>query len=490
MTSLKKNLVYNMAYQILVILLPLITAPYVSRVLGAAGLGTYSYVYSISYYFGLVGMLGITNHGSRSIALYRTDKVQTAQTFWNIYAIQFISTGIAVLSYTIFALVLFNGNKIVAYINILFVISYLLDINWLFFGLEQFKITVIRNTIIKVATACSIFIFVKDRNDLWLYTLIMALGASLSQIYLWMNVHKFVSFCKPEWSEVKKNIKPVIILFIPAIAYSIYKVLDKIMLGAMSDMTQVGLFDNAERIVNIPVSLITAFGTVMLPRISNLIAAGDSNQIKKYNAISFRYFTMLVCGAAFGLAGISNILAPVYFGDEFKGSSPIIFGLSFSLIFMIWANIIRTQYLIPNKKDMPYVISTLFGAAINISVNLLLIPYLQAIGTMIGTILAELSVFCVQYLFTRKDFPTLQYLKSGIIFFPIGALMGIIVWIVGQILGPTIITLIIQIILGAFIYGIGSLIYLIAIKDDIFISMLKKTFHINANSRLPKHRSV
>ena len=129
--------------------------------------------------------------------------------------------------YTIFAFVLFNGNKIVAYINVLFVISYLLDINWLFFGLEQFKITVIRNTIIKVATACSIFIFVKDRNDLWLYTLIMALGASLSQIYLWMNVHKFVSFCKPEWSEVKKNVKPVIILFIPAIAYSIYKVLAK-----------------------------------------------------------------------------------------------------------------------------------------------------------------------------------------------------------------------------------------------------------------------
>ncbi|MBT1173170.1 oligosaccharide flippase family protein [Bifidobacterium sp. MA2] len=490
MTSLKKNLIYNMAYQILVILLPLITAPYVSRVLGAAGLGTYSYVYSISYYFGLVGMLGITNHGSRSIALYRSSRAKTAQTFWNIYFIQFISTGIAVVAYTLFALLLFNGNKIVAYINILFVVSYLLDINWLFFGLEQFRITVIRNTIIKVATAACIFIFVKSRDDLWLYTLIMALGASLSQIYLWLNVHKFVPFCKPDWQEVKKNIKPVVVLFIPAIAYSIYKVLDKIMLGAMSDMTQVGLFDNAERIVNIPVSLITAFGTVMLPRISNLIADGNSAQIKKYNAISFRYFTMLVCGAAFGLAGISNVLAPVYFGDEFIGSSPLIFGLSFSLIFMIWANIIRTQYLIPNQKDMPYVVSTLIGAVINIGINIMLIPYLQALGTMIGTILAEFSVFFVQLILTRKQFPVLRYLRSGLMFFLIGSFMGIAIWIVGYSLGTSIKTLLLQLIVGAVLYGIGSLVYLLLINDEILLSFINKLFGNKLKLNKPRHKAV
>ena len=164
--ELKKNLAYNVAYQVLAIVLPLVTAPYVSRVLGAEGLGTYSYTYSIAYYFGLVGMLGVTNHGSRSIALVKGDKEKVSQAFSNIYAVQLASTFLALVVYLLFILTLFNGVKLIAVIDALFVLSYLLDINWLFFGIEQFKITVTRNTIIKVVTAVCIFLFVKTRTDL------------------------------------------------------------------------------------------------------------------------------------------------------------------------------------------------------------------------------------------------------------------------------------------------------------------------------------
>lgn len=477
MSSLKKNLAYNVAYQILVIILPLITAPYVSRVLGADGLGTYSYIFSIVTYFGLFGMLGIANHGNRSVALVRDNRQKVSEAFSNTYIIQLCTTVIALLLYFLFIYCWFSGDKTIAYIESIIVLSYVLDITWFFFGLEQFAVTVTRNAIIKIATVVAIFIFVRSREDLWIYALIMSCGMLFSQIYLWLRIRKYADFCKPSWSQVKSNIKPVLMLFIPAIAYSIYKLLDKVMLGAMSSMSQVGLFDNAEKIINIPSSLITAFGTVMMPRITVLLGTGDEHRISYLNKISVRYFTLLVVGAAFGLAGICNVLAPVYFGSEFVGSAPIIAGLGFSLIFVTWANVIRTQYLIPNKLDKPYVISSVIGALANLAVNIILIPKFAGIGAMIGTIIAEFTVFFVQLILVRRSFPMSQYLQPVLFLFPIGMIMFAVVYWIGAYMGNTIITLIIQILVGGFLYLSGSMVYLKVIQDEFFEKLTSRIFH-------------
>ena len=477
MSSLKKNLAYNVAYQILVIILPLITAPYVSRVLGADGLGTYSYIFSIVTYFGLFGMLGIANHGNRSVALVRDNRQKVSEAFSNTYIIQLCTTVIALLLYFLFIYCWFSGDKTIAYIESIIVLSYVLDITWFFFGLEQFSVTVTRNAIIKIATVVAIFIFVRSREDLWIYALIMSCGMLFSQIYLWLRIRKYADFCKPSWSQVKSNIKPVLMLFIPAIAYSIYKLLDKVMLGAMSSMSQVGLFDNAEKIINIPSSLITAFGTVMMPRITVLLGTGDEHRISYLNKISVRYFTLLVVGAAFGLAGICNVLAPVYFGSEFVGSAPIIAGLGFSLIFVTWANVIRTQYLIPNKLDKPYVISSVIGALANLAVNIILIPKFAGIGAMIGTIIAEFTVFFVQLILVRRSFPMSQYLQPVLFLFPIGMIMFAVVYWIGAYMGNTIITLIIQILVGGFLYLSGSMVYLKVIHDEFFEKLTSRIFH-------------
>lgn len=477
MSSLKKNLAYNVAYQILVIILPLITAPYVSRVLGADGLGTYSYIFSIVTYFGLFGMLGIANHGNRSVALVRDNRQKVSEAFSNTYIIQLCTTVIALLLYFLFIYCWFSGDKTIAYIESIIVLSYVLDITWFFFGLEQFAVTVTRNAIIKIATVVAIFIFVRSREDLWIYALIMSCGMLFSQIYLWLRIRKYADFCKPSWSQVKSNIKPVLMLFIPAIAYSIYKLLDKVMLGAMSSMSQVGLFDNAEKIISIPSSLITAFGTVMMPRITVLLGTGDEHRISYLNKISVRYFTLLVVGAAFGLAGICNVLAPVYFGSEFVGSAPIIAGLGFSLIFVTWANVIRTQYLIPNKLDKPYVISSVIGALANLAVNIILIPKFAGIGAMIGTIIAEFTVFFVQLILVRRSFPMSQYLQPVLFLFPIGMIMFAVVYWIGAYMGNTIITLIIQILVGGFLYLSGSMVYLKVIHDEFFEKLTSRIFH-------------
>ena len=466
MTSLKKNIVYNLLYQVLLIILPLITAPYISRVLGVEGIGTYSYVYSIAYYFGLCGMLGVSNHGNRSVALVRNDKEKLSSTFWNIYAIQLSTTVLALLIFLVYIIFFSSFDKSVALISILFVISYVLDINWLFFGLEKFKMTVTRNTLIKLLTVICIFLFVKKSTDLWLYVLIMALGMVLSQVYLWLNVRRYLHFVKPNFSEMKKHIKPMLILFIPVIAYSIYKVMDKIMLGSLSSITQVGLYENAEKIINIPVGIITAFGTVMMPRISALVADKADGKISNYMQQSFKYFSLIAIGMAFGLMGVSQILAPVYFGDEFIDSSPLIAGLSVTLIFMTWANIIRTQYLIPNKLDKPYVVSTIVGAVINLCFNLALIPYIGAKGALVGTVLAEFTVFFFQAVLVRKDIPIRQYLLSSVGFGIAGIIMAAGVFLIGKAMGNSITTLVVQVLVGAFVYAVLAVLILIMKKDD------------------------
>ena len=472
---------YNIAYQVLQIILPLITAPYVSRVLGVDGVGTYSYIYSIAYYFGLCGMLGVSNHGNRSIAIAKNsdDPKRLSRTFWNIYSIQLITTLIALVSYVVYILFFCSYDKVIAWIAIFFVLSYVLDINWFFFGMEQFKITVVRNTLIKLLTTVCVFIFVNKKSDLWLYVLIMALGMVFSQLYLWIKLRQYISFVKPDFSEMCKNLKPMLILFIPVIAYSIYKVMDKIMLGSMSSVTEVGYYENADKIINIPTGIITAFGTVMMPRIASLVSTNSSTAARTYTERSFKYFSLIAFGMSFGLIGTSEVLAPVYFGEDFAESAPLIQGLSVTIIFMTWANIIRTQYLIPHKKDRPYVVSTIVGSVLNLCCNLTFIPMWGAEGALIGTVIAEFSVFFVQAVYVRKVLSMWRDLKPCILFFVSGLVMAFLVSQIGSIMGQQIITLAVQVLAGFIVYIAISLLLMIICGDKEVAQLLSK-----AKSRL------
>lgn len=249
------------------------------------------------------------------------NKEKLNKTFSSIYSLQVITFSIAIIAYAIYLFLFVKDNKLIVLLQLIYVTSGLFDIGWLFFGLEQFKLTVARNTLIKISTVIFMFVFVHKPSDLWKYTLIMSAGTLFSQAYLWFYVKKFVSFKRCSVKEIACNIKPVLILFIPVLAYSIYKVMDKIMLGNMSSYDQVGFYNNAEKIINIPMGIITALGTVMLPRMSNIVANGDKKRVDDYIRISAKLVTLLSSAIAFGLMGVSSVLAPVFFGDEFSFSS-------------------------------------------------------------------------------------------------------------------------------------------------------------------------
>ena len=152
---------YNVVYQILLIILPLITTPYISRVLGSEGLGTYTYTYTIANYFMLAAMLGVKNYGNRSVAAVRENRTVLSRVFWEIYGLQFLCSVLALIVYICYALTEDSVYRLVALIQGIYVFSGMLDISWLFFGVEKFKITVTRNIVIRVIDLLCVFIFVK-----------------------------------------------------------------------------------------------------------------------------------------------------------------------------------------------------------------------------------------------------------------------------------------------------------------------------------------
>ena len=425
---MKKNFIYNVSYQILILLIPLITIPYVSRVLGVDGIGTYSYTYSIAYYFMMFAMLGLNNYGNRSIAKVRDNKEKLSRTFKEIYCMQIITSTLMVILYFIY-LNLFNIEyKRIAVIQLIYVISCVFDINWFFFGIEKFKLTVTRNTIIKVLSLIFIFLFVKNENDLWIYTFILSSSVLASQLFLWPFVKRYINNVKIKFSDIGKHFIPCLKLFLPVVAVAIYKVMDKTMIGWFSNMSEVGFYENAEKIISVPNAIIAALGTVMLPRMSNLYAKNKEQESKKIIEKSINLMMFLAFAMTFGLICISKNFSILFFGLGFEKSGIIIILLSITVLFLSWGNVLRTQYLIPKEYDKIYIESAFLGAIVNLILNLIFIPKYQSIGACIGTIFAELSVMLYQTISIKNELPIKKYIKDIIPFFLKSLLMFIIIY--------------------------------------------------------------
>lgn len=460
MNKVKQNLIYNVIYQVLVLIIPLITAPYLSRVVGAEGVGTFSYTYSIAHYFMLFCMLGVNNYGNRTIAKVRDDDEKLSKSFWSIYLFQLLTGILFIIIYFIYVLFLCNSYKNIAFIQALYVLAATIDINWLYFGLEDFKTTITRNIVVKITTIFLIFTLVKNQNDLWIYTLIMAGMFFISQLILWGFVKNKIKFTKVTFKEVLSHIKPNLILFIPVIAVSLYKIMDKVMLGAIANVKEVGFYEQGEKITNIPLTLITALGTVMLPRISNIIAKGEKEKVNQYISKSINFVMFMSLAMCFGLLTIGYEFAPLYLGNEFQKSGIVIMMLSLTLPFISFANVIRTQYLIPNEKDRVYLTSVIIGAIINLILNFWFIPKLGCIGACIGTIVAEISVMMYQSFKVKSEIEINKSVKSSLPFLIKSLIMFTIIYPINFIKMNSILRICIQVLLGTTIYCLLNIKYI------------------------------
>lgn len=478
--SLTKNYIYNLIYQLLIIVLPLITTPYLSRVLGADGVGIYSYTLSITTYFVLFGSLGVAMYGQREIAYIRDDSSKKSIAFWEILFLRFITMAISLI---LFIFIFANGEKnysLYYKILIIEIIANSLDISWFFQGLEEFKKTITRNIIVKIIGVICIFSFIKQAEHLWLYILIYVLSNLLGNLSLWLYLPKHLTKIKLRNINIKKHIIPTITLFIPQIAMQVYLVLDKTMLGnILGDMSEVGNYEQSQKIIKTALTVVTALGTVVAPRIANIISNKNDEDVENYLQNSFRFVWLLGFPIMIGLMAVSRTLVPWFLGEGYEKSILLIM-VGAPLIMAIGLNnVTGIQYLIPAKKQNLYTKSVVIAAVLNFVLNLALIPHLKSVGALLASVIAEFSIVIVQLIDVRKDFNIRIVMNNSAKYIISSIIMFIPTYLIGTYLEASIVTTLIQVMVGGAIYGV----MLIVLKDIFVINTLK-----NLTSRILKNK--
>jgi len=470
-----KNYIYNTAYELLRLFAPLITAPYVSRVLGADGLGTYAYPQSIASYFVLVATVGSGLYGKREIAFAQNTAQKRSDIFWQIVVFRCISTTIsAILFYLLFCR---KGPYVVIYrILILEIIAIAADISWFFMGMENFRATVIRNMSVKLAGICLVFLLVKKAEDVPVYAACLVLPTIVGNLSLWLSARKYIT--RPTeslFAGILRHLKPIFSLFIPQVAIEVYAVLDKTMIGSISpSIAQVGYYTQSQKIIRIVLLLVTSLGTVMFPTMAAAFAQGRHEQINASIKRSFRFMFMLAFALMFGICAVSGRFTPVFFGKGFEPVAPLMVIISPIIVFIGMSNVIGRQYLLPTKQQNAFTVSVCVGAVINFCLNMILIRKYNAFGAVVATVIAELSVTLVQIWYVRTQLPLKEFLAPSLRYSIEGGIMFLAVWGIGKILpAERVFSLLIMIAVGIGVYVTE----LVVTKDDMLwegIEIVKK----------------
>ena len=477
--NLKKNFIYQIVYRVLTVATPLITSPILSRALGAEKLGIFSATLALVGYFKLYSMLGIENYGNRSIASAQGDKKKLQELFWNIYSVQFFSTITAIVAYALAFLFIPRDRWLISVVQGLWLLSCLFDINWFFFGTEQFKLTVTRNIVIKCLTVALIALFVKTPDDLVLYAFIISGDAVLSNLILLPFLKRNAGFEFPTFAKIKEHIKPSFILFIPVLAMTVFHVMDKSMLDWLSTEEQLGYYYSADKVIGIPLGLITALSTVMLPRVSNEFSKGRFDAVEKMLKKSTEVTLCITLAAGVGVASIAKEFVPVFFGPGFEPCIKLLYLFVLVLFMKAIGGLVRSQYMIPAKKDKLYSMAIIIGAFTNLVSNYFLISRYSAIGAVLGTLIAETTVTVSEIVFTRNEVPFLSFFKSNMFYIVPAFVMFFVVRYLAHILMfPAIINLCLMIFAGVIIYlSICKLIWIFK-KDSVFHAFNLKNIRI------------
>lgn len=467
-----KNYAYNFSYQLLVIILPILTTPYVTRIFSSEDLGTYGYFNSIVTYFILLATLGVANYGTKEVSANRKN---IQPTFWGIYSLQVVAAFISIVLYLLLCWSVPSMQNPVAYILGLSLLSKGLDISWLFQSLEDFRKITIRNITVKLLGILSIFLFVKTPNDLYLYVFLLTGFELLGQLSMWLPAKEFIG--KPHFDVVhaKEHLKPVILLFLPQIAISLYVTLYRTMLGALSSTKDVGIYDQALKIINILLTIVTSLGSVMLPRVSSLLSSGDYKAVNKMHEMSFLIYNLIIFPIIAGMLIVNKDFVNFFLGKDFQEARVAIEIMIARMFFIGWKNIMGIQILIPHNKNREFMLSTTIPAFVSVGLNLLLIPSLGFIGASITSVLTEALVWVIQYYYTRSYLKEVPILSSMLKIILSSSLMYIILLLLQPLLKfSSVVNVGIYGILGAVFYISFILVFRVVNIKELKEQFLKK----------------
>ena len=472
--SIKKNFIFNLIYQLLVLIAPFVVTPYVSRVLGVEGVGEFSYANSIVAYFLLIAVLGTTTYGQRSIGYVQKDIESRSRTFWEIFLIRLITSFVTLGAYLLYVFFLAPQTSFIIYLILaLNIFNVITDITWFMQGMEEFGKTATTSIIFRILSIVSIFLFVKVKSDLWKYVLLSVSFTVVGNMTLWLFLPKYL--CKVDKIRPFREIKSVLQLFLPTIAVQIYTVVDKSMIGWFSDgYTENGYYEQADKIVKMVLMAVTALGTVMIPRISLKYKEGDIEQVRYYLQKSYRFVWMMATPIMLGLIVVANVFVPIFFGVGYEKCSILIQILSVLSVFIGLSNVTGMQYFVPTGKQNVLTMTVIVGAVVNVIFNLILIPFFASIGAAIASIVAEFCVTLAGFIYVKKtkQYPLKQVLTCSWKYLIAGIVMAGIVFLIKWFIPVAIWSLIVLIAVGAITYFLVLLI----LKDALLTEMLSKVF--------------
>lgn len=466
--SVKKNFVYNSVFQIILLLIPLITTPYVSRILGPDNIGKYSFAIAVVTYFVVICTLGSTIFGQRNIAYYRDDKSELSESFWDVFSFRLISGIMFSILYFVYLLYTDSVNSLTIIVG-LNIVNVIVDITWFYQGIEEFKKTIARSVIIKLFSLFAIFVFIRTKNDTALYALIFCGSIVVGNIVLWIPLRKFI--LRPYKFSPFKNIPGMFLVFLPTIASQVYTILDKSMIGwiTKSDYDN-GCYEQSERLARAALTVITAVGAVILPRVANLYKKGELESARNYVYKGYRVVWALGFPLMFGTIAIAPVLIPIYLGDNFELSIVLLQIFSLLIVFVSLAYVTGISYLLPTGQQNVYTLSVVIAAVVNFSMNIRMISYYGAIGAAIASISAEFIGVIIQigFCIKKRQLSFAGIFASAIKYLISATIMFVVIFFVERMLSVSIINLLILFILGILVYAV----MLFVLRDSMFISVL------------------
>ena len=405
------NYIYNLSYQILSMVIPLLTTPYLSRVLASENIGVYSYVNSVTAYFTLFASFGFHVYAQRKIAFSQNDKSRVANVFYEVMLDKVIFTGIALFAYIV--LIFLNTADYRAYFAAsgILVISVFFDISWLFQGLENFRMIFFRSLVLKLSALAFIFLFVKRREDLLIYILAEAMANLLGNLSMLPSAIRYFKGTEVKVNDLLPGIKTSAELFVPMIAIYLYSLADRTMLGLTGNRSESGVYEQAHKILRLLEMVPVSLSTVLIPRISFVYKNESEEKLKKSIDKAYQFVIFLGMPISFGLFAAADNLVPWFFGDGYEKVAMLL-KMSAPIVLVIgMANIAGNAVLIPIEEHNKTTAAAITGAVVNIILNSFWIGIYFSTGAMVASIIAESIVCIMEMFFARKYFSIKNILK-------------------------------------------------------------------------------
>lgn len=413
---LKNTIIYTIRI-LSSMIFPLITFPYISRVLSPDGIGAYNFSNSVISYFSLLAGLGISTYAIREGAKVRDDRLKLEELAQELFTINLIST---VFSYILFLTVVNIIPQFVEYKSLLFILSFTLPLStlgteWIFSIFEDYFYITIRSISFQLISLILMILLVKNRSDVNTYAIITVFANAGSNIFNYMYAKRYFKHKIVFENKILKHIKPIFILFAAAIASQIYINSDTTMLGFLKGNRDVGIYAAATKIYNILRSLLTAFITVIVPRLNYCYKKRNKdNSYQKLFKDSLNYYMAVIIPASIGIFLISRVIIVILSGNEYISAEISLKILSIALIFSTTGSFIANCALIVSGQDKNILIATVIGAMVNLCLNFIFIPLFSYNGAAFTTLIAEFIVFNIQLYFSRNIIKIKQYITLSI----------------------------------------------------------------------------